>query len=36
MYLIIGGSSDLGHRVAKSLVNFDNVIITYNSNLKKK
>ena len=36
MYLIIGGSSDLGYRVAKSLVNFDNVIITYNSNLKKK
>ena len=37
MYLIIGASSDLGLNIAKQLVNFDNVILTYRSkkNIKK-
>ena len=37
MYLIIGASSDLGNAIAKELVNFDDVILTYRNkkNLKK-
>ena len=41
MYLIIGASSDIGLEIAKNLVNFDDVILTYRSkknikNLKSK
>ena len=37
MYLIIGASSDIGNAIAKELVNFDDVILTYRNkkNLKK-
>jgi len=29
MYLIVGASSDIGLEIAKNLVNFDDVILTY-------
>ncbi len=37
MYLIIGASSDIGNEIAKDLVNYDNVILTYRNkkNIKK-
>ncbi len=37
MYLIVGGSSDIGYELSKKLVKQDDVIITYNTkkNLKK-
>ena len=37
MYLIVGGSSDIGYELSKKLIKQDNVIITYNTkkNLKK-
>ena len=37
MFLIIGGSSDLGNSLATHLLNFDDVLLTYRNikNLKK-
>ena len=37
MYLIIGGSSDIGYELSKKLIEEDDIIITYNTkkNLKK-
>ena len=37
MYLIIGASSDIGIEIAKDLIKFDHVILTYRNikNLKK-
>ena len=37
MYLIVGGSSDIGYELSKKLIKHDDVIITYNTkkNLKK-
>ena len=31
MYLIIGGSSDIGYELSKKLIKHDDVIITYNT-----
>ena len=37
MYLIVGGSSDIGYELSKKLIQHDDIIITYNTkkNLKK-
>ena len=37
MYLIVGGSSDIGYELSKKLIQHDDIIITYNKkkNLKK-
>ena len=37
MYLIVGGSSDIGYELSKKLIKHDDIIITYNTkkNLKK-
>ena len=36
MYLLIGASSDIGLEIAKELVNYDDVILTYRNKKIKK